>query len=129
MSFSPANGPPADAGKHAVAGAKIENATVRVDSGVYEGGNISMYYDPMIAKLVTHAPTRAGALACMEGALDRYRIEGLGNNLAFLRSVCRNDKFVQGDYGTSFIAEQYPDGFHGVLLLPKERRQVCRVFS
>ena len=67
-------------------------ATVRIDTGVFEGGTISMYYDPMIAKLCTHAPSRAGAIATMERALDQYVVRGLGNNLCFLRSVMRNQK-------------------------------------
>ena len=68
--------------------------TVRIDTGVFEGGVISMYYDPMIAKLCTHSPTRAGAIETMEKALDQYVVRGLGNNLCFLRSVMRNERFV-----------------------------------
>lgn len=63
---------------------------VRLDTGVYEGGEISMYYDPMIAKLCTHANTRDIAIAAMEEALDQYVVSGLAHNLSFLRSVCRN---------------------------------------
>lgn len=100
--------------------------TVRIDTGVYEGGTISMYYDPMISKLVTHAPTRDQAIAVMENALDNYVIDGLGNNIAFLRDVMRNKVFREGKYGTSFIAEQYPDGFSGVKLNSREEHElVC----
>ena len=69
-------------------------STVRIDTGVFEGGVISMYYDPMIAKLCTYAPTRAGAISAMERALDQYVVRGLGNNLCFLRSVMRNERLV-----------------------------------
>ena len=68
--------------------------SVRVDTGVFEGGVISMYYDPMIAKLCTHSPTRAGAITAMEKALDQYVVRGLGNNLTFLRSVMRNERYL-----------------------------------
>lgn len=93
---------------------------VRCDSGVYEGATISMFYDPMISKLITQGGTRDSALKAMEKALDSYVIDGLGNNLTFLRSVMRNDKFRKGDYGTKFIEEEYPDGFHGVTLSKDE---------
>jgi propionyl-CoA carboxylase alpha chain len=64
--------------------------TVRIDTGVFEGATISMYYDPMISKLCTHAPTREQAIRVMEGALDQYVVQGLGNNITFLRDVYRN---------------------------------------
>jgi biotin carboxylase len=67
-------------------------------SGVCEGASISMFYDPMIAKLCSHAPTRLGAIAAMEHALDQYFISGLVNNIPFLRSVYRNEKSVQFDF-------------------------------
>jgi len=95
-------------------------ATVRIDTGVFEGGSISVHYDPMIAKLCTHAPTRQSAIAVMENALDQYVVQGLGNNLTFLRSVFRNPVFRQGTYSTKFIPQQYPDGFRGVTLNPEE---------
>ena len=66
--------------------------TVRIDTGVYEGGVISMHYDPMIAKLCTHAPTRTESIRLMEHALDQYVVQGLSNNITFLRSVMRNKK-------------------------------------
>jgi propionyl-CoA carboxylase alpha chain len=97
-----------------------EGPIVRLDTGVFEGGEISMYYDPMIAKLCTHAPTRAEAIDAMENALDNYVVQGLVNNINFLRSVYRNAAFRSGDYGTKFIPEQYPKGFHGVELTSKE---------
>lgn len=66
--------------------------TVRIDTGVFEGATISMYYDPMISKLCTHAPTRDQAIRVMEGALDQYVVQGLGNNITFLRDVYRNPR-------------------------------------
>lgn len=97
-----------------------DGVTVRIDTGVCEGATISMYYDPMIAKLCTHADTRDKAVHAMERALDEYFISGLINNTNFLRSVCRNKAFREGNYGTSFIPEQYPKGFHGELLSDRE---------
>ena len=93
-----------------------ETSVVRNDTGVFEGGEISMYYDPMIAKLCTWAPDRLGAIEHMRLALDRFEVEGIGHNLPFLSAVMDNPKFVKGDMTTAFIAEEYPDGFAGVIL-------------
>ncbi|HEV2652298.1 MAG TPA: acetyl-CoA carboxylase biotin carboxylase subunit, partial [Rhizomicrobium sp.] len=87
--------------------------TVRNDTGVYEGGEISMFYDPMIAKLCTHAPTRLEAIDAMADALDEFRIEGINHNIAFLTAIMHNAKFRSGKITTAFIAEEFPDGFHG----------------
>ncbi|MDE3026968.1 MAG: acetyl/propionyl/methylcrotonyl-CoA carboxylase subunit alpha [Paracoccaceae bacterium] len=87
---------------------------VRNDTGVFEGGEISMYYDPMIAKLCTWAPTRAAAIAEMEKALDAFEVEGIGHNLPFLAAVMAHPRFQSGNITTAFIAEEYPDGFSGV---------------
>ncbi|MTH63420.1 acetyl-CoA carboxylase biotin carboxylase subunit [Paracoccus shanxieyensis] len=89
---------------------------VRNDTGVYEGGEISMFYDPMIAKLCTWAPTRAQAIAGMRQALDEFQVEGIGHNLPFLSAVMDHPKFVAGDITTAFIAEEYPEGFLGATL-------------
>ena len=89
---------------------------VRNDTGVYEGGEISMFYDPMIAKLCTWAPTRAQAIAGMRHALDEFQVEGIGHNLPFLSAVMDHPKFVAGDITTAFIAEEYPEGFLGATL-------------
>jgi propionyl-CoA carboxylase alpha chain len=97
---------------------------VRNDTGVYEGGEISMYYDPMIAKLCTWAPTRAEAIEAMRIALDSFEVEGIGHNLPFLSAVMDHPKFVSGEMTTAFIAEEYPDGFEGVTL---EQAQLERV--
>ncbi len=90
--------------------------TVRNDTGVYEGGEISMFYDPMIAKLCTHAPTREAAIDAMGVALDQFRIEGINHNIAFLTAIMHNAKFRSGKITTAFIAEEFPEGFHGLAL-------------
>jgi propionyl-CoA carboxylase alpha chain len=89
-----------------------ENQNVRVDTGVYEGGEISMYYDPMIAKLCTYAPVRELAITHMRQALDQYYIRGLSHNIPFLAALMAHPRFVRGELTTNFIAEEYPDGFH-----------------
>jgi propionyl-CoA carboxylase alpha chain len=98
-----------------------EGGGVRVDTGVVEGSEISMYYDPMIAKLVTHAPTRDAAADLQIEALDRYRIDGIGHNIDFLSSVMQNERFREGRLTTGFIAEEYPDGFAGTPLSDAKR--------
>ena len=90
-----------------------KGVTIRNDTGVYEGGEISMFYDPMIAKLCTHAGTREAAIDAMEAALDAFRIEGIRHNIAFLNAIMHNRRFREGRLTTAFIAEEYPDGFHG----------------
>jgi len=98
----------------------LEEATpvraVRNDTGVFEGGEISMYYDPMIAKLCTWAPDRATAIEEMRLALDGFELEGIGHNLPFLAAVYDHPKFTSGNMTTAFIEEEYPDGFDGATL-------------
>jgi propionyl-CoA carboxylase alpha chain len=89
----------------------LEGKHVRVDTGVYEGGEISVYYDPMIAKLVTYGKTRAEAIEYMREALDAYYIRGVSQNIPFLASLMSKKKFEDGKLSTNFIAEEYPDGF------------------
>jgi propionyl-CoA carboxylase alpha chain len=91
---------------------------VRVDSGVVEGSEISMYYDPMIAKLCTHAADRDKAIDAMQSALDAYFVRGVNHNMAFLADVMSKDRFRRGDLTTHFIDEEYPDGFHGTAAGP-----------
>ncbi|MEO9629327.1 MAG: biotin/lipoyl-containing protein, partial [Sulfitobacter sp.] len=98
---------------------------VRNDTGVFEGGEISMYYDPMIAKLCTWAPTRAEAIEKMRVALDSFEVEGIGHNLPFLSAVMDHPKFVSGEMTTAFIAEEYPEGFEGVTLPEGELRRIA----
>ena len=105
--------------------AATEKGVVRNDTGVYEGGEISMYYDPMIAKLCTWAPTRAEAIEGMRVALDTFEVEGIGHNLPFCSAVMDHPKFVSGDMTTAFIAEEFPDGFNGVTLSDGELRRVA----
>ncbi|WP_170409075.1 acetyl-CoA carboxylase biotin carboxylase subunit [Ruegeria arenilitoris] len=100
-------------------------AAVRNDTGVYEGGEISMYYDPMIAKLCTWAPTREAAIEAMRVALDSFEVEGIGHNLPFLSAVMDHSKFVSGDMTTAFIAEEYPDGFEDVILPEADLRRIA----
>jgi len=87
--------------------------TVRNDTGVYEGGEISLYYDPMIAKLVTHAPTRAAAIAAQSDALDAFMIDGIRHNVPFLAALMAHPRWQAGKLSTGFIAEEFPGGFHG----------------
>ena len=87
---------------------------VRNDTGVFEGGEISIHYDPMIAKLCTWGPDRDAAIAEMRRALGAFEIEGIGHNLPFLEAVMDHPRFVSGEITTAFIAEEYPDGFGGV---------------
>ena len=98
---------------------------VRNDTGVFEGGEISMYYDPMIAKLCTWAPTREEAIEKMRVALDSFEVEGIGHNLPFLSAVMDHPKFVSGEMTTAFIAEEYPEGFEGVTLPEGELRRIA----
>ena len=98
---------------------------VRNDTGVYEGGEISMFYDPMIAKLCTWAPTRGEAIEEMRQALDSFELEGIGHNLPFLAAVMDHPKFISGDMTTAFIEEEYPDGFQGVELDTTALRRVA----
>jgi len=89
----------------------ISGITVRNDTGVTEGGEISMYYDPMIAKLVTHAPTRAAAISAQADALDAFYIDGISHNIPFLTSLMQHPRWRAGNLSTGFIAEEFPDGF------------------
>ncbi len=86
---------------------------IRVDDGVYEGGEVSMFYDPMIAKLVTWGETRDEAADKQIAALDMFEIEGLGHNIDFVSAIMQHPRFRSGELTTGFIAEEYPDGFHG----------------
>ncbi|MCC7167787.1 MAG: acetyl/propionyl-CoA carboxylase subunit alpha, partial [Rhodospirillales bacterium] len=95
-----------------------EDAHVRVDTGVYEGGEISMFYDPMIAKLITYGANRDEAIGRMRSALDRFHIRGVSHNIPFLASLMSKDRFVKGRLTTNFIAEEYKNGFNAADLPP-----------
>ena len=101
------------------------DTAVRNDTGVFEGGEISMFYDPMIAKLCTWAPDRLGAIKAMRVALDGFEVEGIGHNLPFLSAVMEHERFVSGNITTAFIAEEYPEGFAGATLADDAARRVA----
>ena len=88
-----------------------DGVTVRNDTGVFEGGEISIYYDPMIAKLVTHAGDRLTAIEAQARALDAFYIDGIRHNIPFLASLMQHERWRKGELSTGFIAEEYPDGF------------------
>jgi propionyl-CoA carboxylase alpha chain len=91
---------------------RANGVTVRNDTGVYEGGEISIYYDPMIAKLVTHAPTRNAAIAAQSDALDSFVVDGIRHNIPFLAALMAHPRWQAGKLSTGFIAEEFPAGFH-----------------
>ena len=93
-----------------------QDEQVRVDTGVEEGAEISMFYDPMIAKLVTWGETRDAAIDEMNGALDAYFIRGVQHNMGFVGTVLRQDRYREGRLTTNYIAEEFPDGFSGATL-------------
>ncbi len=105
--------------------APVDETAVRNDTGVYEGGEISMYYDPMIAKLCTWGPDRPQAIEAMRVALDRFEVEGIGHNLPFVAAVMDHPKFTSGKMTTAFIEEEYPEGFEGVTLGQEALRRVA----
>jgi propionyl-CoA carboxylase alpha chain len=104
--------------------------TIRNDTGVFEGGEISIYYDPMIAKLCTHATTREQATDLMADALDQFHIDGIRHNVAFLQAVMMHPRFRSGRLSTNFIAEEFKGGFEGADLTPelKDRMAAVAVF-
>ena len=106
-----------------------ENKAVRNDTGVFEGGEISMYYDPMIAKLCTWAPDRATAIEEMRLALDTFEVEGIGHNIPFLAAVYDHEKFTSGNMTTAFIEEEFPEGFDGVTLPEDTRHRIAAAIA
>jgi propionyl-CoA carboxylase alpha chain len=100
-----------------------EEEGVRVDTGVKEGTDISMFYDPLICKLVTWGEDRDAALARMCRSLDTYVIRGVNHNASFVRDVCAHPRFISGAITTNFIAEEYPDGFGGIELTQKNMHE------
>ncbi|MEY9325401.1 acetyl-CoA carboxylase biotin carboxylase subunit [Sinorhizobium fredii] len=95
-------------------GRQDDDTVIRNDTGVFEGGEISMYYDPMIAKLCAWGPDRAQAVEAMAKALDAFEVEGIGHNLPFLSAVMQQERFREGRLTTAYIAEEFTDGFQGV---------------
>jgi propionyl-CoA carboxylase alpha chain len=100
---------------------------IRLDDGVYEGGEVSRFYDPMIAKLITWASTRDEAADLQIEALDNFRIKGLGHNVDFLSAIMQHPRFRSGELTTGFIAEEYPEGFHGAATSEDFRRILAAV--
>jgi propionyl-CoA carboxylase alpha chain len=92
------------------------NQNIRIDSGVYEGSEVSMFYDPMIAKVCSHAPTRDEAINIANEALSQYVIRGVSHNISFLQALLANERFAKSDISTNFIDEEYKDGFAGAEL-------------
>lgn len=91
----------------------VASGQIRIDSGIKEGHEVSMFYDPMISKLCTYAPTRGEAIDLMKDALGSYIIKGVSHNISFLEAIMGNPSFVSGDISTGFIDKQYPEGFLG----------------
>ena len=108
-----------------VEGERPDGTIVRNDTGVFEGGEISMFYDPMIAKLCTWGPDRITAIDAMADALDTFEVGGIGHNLPFCAAVMQNERFREGRLTTAFIAEEFPDGFEGVALDANEKRRTA----
>lgn len=101
-----------------------ENSIIRVDSGIKEGSEISIFYDPMISKLITHGPTREAAVNAMNHALDNYIIKGVTHNMPLLRDILSHPRFLSGDITTKFLEEEYPDGFATPVLNEDDRMNV-----
>ena len=104
-----ATGPPKDDG-------------IRIDTGVFEGAEISMYYDPMIAKLIAAGSDREQAIERLQGALDAFHIAGVRHNIPFLAAITASDRFRRGALSTDFIAEEFPDGFRRAARIDRRRR-------
>ncbi|MBV1687015.1 acetyl/propionyl/methylcrotonyl-CoA carboxylase subunit alpha [Novosphingobium sp. G106] len=100
---------------------------IRVDDGVYEGGEVSMFYDPMIAKLITWGETRDEAADLQIAALDSFEIEGLGHNIDFVSAIMQHPRFRSGELTTGFIAEEYPEGFHGAATSDETKAKIAAV--
>jgi propionyl-CoA carboxylase alpha chain len=111
--------PPRERAEHGV--------TIRNDTGVYEGGEISIHYDPMIAKLCSHAPDRATAIGAMTEALDEFIVDGIQHNIGFLSAIMANARWRKGALSTGFIAEEFPGGFTGSVLTPDLRDRLAAV--
>jgi propionyl-CoA carboxylase alpha chain len=104
-----------------------DGITVRNDTGVFEGGEISIYYDPMIAKLCTHAADRATAIAAMGTALDEFYVDGIQHNIPFLSAIMENERWKSGQLSTGFIAEEFQGGFTGNELTPELKARLSAV--
>ena len=104
-----------------------DGSIIRNDTGVYEGGEISMFYDPMIAKLCTWGTDRDVALDVMRKALDVFELDGIGHNIPFLQAVYDHPRFMSGEITTGFIAEEYPEGFEGAVSTEPQFKKIAAV--
>ena len=104
-----------------------DGTALRVDSGVVEGSEVTMFYDPMIAKVVTHGPDRPAAVAAMQAALDAFELRGVRHNMSFLAAVMAQPRFREGRLTTNYIAEEFPDGFHGHTLPEALQQELAAV--
>jgi propionyl-CoA carboxylase alpha chain len=100
---------------------------VRCDSGIVEGSEISIYYDPMICKLCTYGPTREESRKRMEKALDEYVIKGVTHNIPLLRDVVSHPRFISGKLSTNFLPEEYPKGFKGHVLTEEDKKKLFAI--
>ncbi|MDQ0314748.1 acetyl-CoA carboxylase biotin carboxylase subunit [Amorphus orientalis] len=105
----------------------LGGSKVRVDTGVVEGSEITLFYDPMIAKMITHAPTRLGAVHAMSEALDRTIVDGIRHNIPFLSALMAHPRWQSGNLSTNFIDEEFPDGFTGGVLDAQAKRILASV--
>lgn len=108
-------------------GVAHDAGSVRVDDGVFEGGEVSIYYDPMIAKLITWAPSREQAADLQIEALDAFRIKGVSHNVDFLSAIMQHERFRSGELTTGFIAEEYPEGFTGAPVTEQMQRMLAAI--
>ena len=108
-------------------GRRADGTAVRVDDGVREDITIPVYFDPLIAKLITHGPDRASAIEAMADALDCFVVDGVANNLSFLSAIMENPRWQKGDLATSFVEEEYPQGFHAAKLDPATLARMAMV--
>ena len=106
---------------------RFDDIVVRNDTGVFEGAEITMFYDPMVAKLCTWAPDRARAIEAMSVALDGFLVEGIEHNIPFLAALMQHPRWLSGDISTGFIAEEYPDGFHPAEPDEEQRRTLAAI--
>lgn len=97
---------------------------VRVDTGVYEGGEIPMYYDSMIAKLITHGANREEAMSKMRSALNEFVIRGIHSNVQFQAALLQHPRFISGNFNTGFIAEEFPKGFQADSVIPADANRL-----
>lgn len=102
-----------------------QHPNIRIDTGVQEGSEISMYYDPMISKLITWGKNRKEAMDLLDKAFDEYVVQGVAHNIGFGKSILANESFAKGDYSTAFIPTYYPNGYHGDALTKNHMQKLA----